>query len=77
LLDEAYTSLQCPAAAPYVERARSIESFRTRSIGHVLVVGDEWISFDSEWMTMPQIQKMWANWLDWVRPSDVCELAPM
>ncbi len=37
--------------------------------GRVFVWGDEWIEFDSEWRTQPQIPLFWANILGWVTHS--------
>jgi hypothetical protein len=44
--------------------------------GHAFVWGDEWIEFDSEWSTMPQIKQLWVNVLTWVGPSGHCALKP-
>ena len=30
-------------------------------MGQLVVFGDEWIEFDSEWSTMPPIARLWAN----------------
>lgn len=47
---------------------------RTREVGEgrVFVWGDEWIEFDSEWSTMPEINQLWVNALDWLRPAGLC-----
>ena len=37
--------------------------------GHVLIFGDEWIEFDSEWRTMPAIPRLWQNMVQWVAPD--------
>lgn len=37
-----------------------------RGIGRAWIWGDEWIEFDSEWTTMPEISTLWANVLGWV-----------
>lgn len=37
--------------------------------GRVFVFGDEWIEFDSEWSTMPDIAQLWFNSINWVNPS--------
>jgi hypothetical protein len=47
-----------------------------RSMGRAFVWGDEWIEFDSEWSTMPQIKQLWVNVLTWVGPSGHCALKP-
>ncbi|MEX1363306.1 MAG: hypothetical protein AB1Z98_09285 [Nannocystaceae bacterium] len=49
-----------------VARARSFGD------GKVFVWGDEWIQFDSEWSTMPEIEMFWANTLTWLSPPSVC-----
>lgn len=38
--------------------------------GFVLVFGDEWIEFDSEWSTMPPIPRFWENAVRWLAPDD-------
>lgn len=42
--------------------------------GRVFAWGDEWIQFDSEWSTMPEIQVFWANILTWLSPPGVCTM---
>lgn len=37
-----------------------------RGAGRVYVWGDEWITFDSEWNSMPEIESLWANTLGWL-----------
>lgn len=55
---------QLPAAP--IARAREVGS------GKVFVWGDEWIEYDSEWSSMPEINQLWVNTLDWLRPADLC-----
>ncbi len=43
--------------------------------GHAFVWGDEWIEFDSEWTTLPQIKQLWVNVFAWVAPYG-CALQP-
>ena len=38
-----------------------------RGAGRVFVWGDEWVQFDSEWSSMPEIPRFWANVLGWLR----------
>ena len=38
-------------------------------MGHVLLFGDEWIEFDSEWSTMPPIPQLWLNVVTWLSPD--------
>jgi len=45
-------------------------------MGHVLLFGDEWIEFDSEWSAMPSIVQFWLNTVRWLSPDvalPVCE----
>ncbi len=45
------------------------------SAGRAFVWGDEWIEFDSEWNTIPEIKSLWVNIFGWVAPSG-CPLVP-
>jgi hypothetical protein len=47
-----------------------------RGKGRGVVWGDEWIEFDSEWQTKPQIQQLWVNIMDWVGPQTFCNVKP-
>jgi hypothetical protein len=38
-------------------------------MGHVLLFGDEWIEFDSEWSLMPAIPQFWLNTVQWLSPA--------
>ena len=44
--------------------------------GHVLVWGDEWITFNSEWSAHPdyQVQVFWQNIVDWFAPGAGCKV---
>jgi hypothetical protein len=44
--------------------------------GHIFVWGDEWIQFDSEWSTIPDIAKLWVQIFKWVGPTGGCGLTP-
>ena len=44
--------------------------------GHAVVWGDEWIEFDSEWSTLPQITQLWVQLFAWISPKNKCELVP-
>jgi hypothetical protein len=59
---------QLPAAP--IARAREFGD------GKVFVWGDEWIEYDSEWSTMPEIHQLWVNIFDWLRPADLCAPPP-
>lgn len=37
-----------------------------RGAGRVYVWGDEWVTFDSQWSTMPEIGIFWQNVLGWL-----------
>ncbi len=45
-------------------------------MGHAFVWGDEWIEFDSEWSTLPQIKQLWVQVFGWVSPMNKCALTP-
>ena len=38
--------------------------------GRVLLFGDEWIEFDSEWSSMPAIPQLWLNVVTWLSPEE-------
>jgi hypothetical protein len=44
--------------------------------GHVLVWGDEWITFDSEWSTQAsyQVERFWLNSLKWLTAQNQCQV---
>lgn len=44
--------------------------------GRGVVWGDEWIEFDSEWSTLPQITQLWVQLFAWIAPINKCELVP-
>jgi hypothetical protein len=44
--------------------------------GHAFVWGDEWIEFDSEWSTLPQIKQLWVQVFGWISPMNTCALTP-
>jgi hypothetical protein len=44
--------------------------------GHAFVWGDEWIQFDSEWSTLPEIKQLWVQVFAWVSPPNTCGLHP-
>jgi hypothetical protein len=44
--------------------------------GHAFVWGDEWIEFDSEWSTLPEIKQFWVQIFGWVAPTNKCALTP-
>jgi len=44
--------------------------------GRAVVWGDEWIEFDSEWSTLPQITQFWVQLFAWIAPNNTCALTP-
>jgi hypothetical protein len=44
--------------------------------GKVLVWGDEWITYDSEWEGHPeyQLQRFWLNAIKWLTPAAQCQV---
>jgi hypothetical protein len=44
--------------------------------GHVVVWGDEWITYDSQWRAVgdQQVERFWLNILKWTSPSKVCQV---
>lgn len=44
--------------------------------GHAFVWGDEWIEFDSEWSTLPEIKQLWVQVFGWLAPPNKCALTP-
>jgi hypothetical protein len=44
--------------------------------GRAFVWGDEWIEFDSEWSTLPEIKQLWVQVFAWIAPPSGCGLQP-
>ncbi len=44
--------------------------------GHVIVWGDEWITYDSEWQNDDgqQVELLWLNMLKWLSPTKTCQV---
>ncbi|MBA3549030.1 MAG: hypothetical protein H0T76_21310, partial [Nannocystis sp.] len=40
--------------------------------GRVIVWGDEWITFDSDWQGYADVQDLWVNMVGWAKPQDFC-----
>ena len=40
--------------------------------GRVIVWGDEWITFDSDWQGYADVQKFWSQMVGWAKPQDFC-----
>jgi hypothetical protein len=47
---------------------------QTRAAGKLLIWGDEWIEYDSEWKNIPQIKQLWVNILGWLSPAGYCSI---
>lgn len=47
---------------------------QTAAGGRIIVWGDEWITFDSDWLGYADVQDFWVNMVDWARPQDICLL---
>ncbi|WP_437828683.1 hypothetical protein [Sorangium sp. So ce1153] len=45
--------------------------------GRVLVWGDEWITYNSEWVEHPdyQVERFWLNAIKWLTPANECQVA--
>jgi len=37
-----------------------------RGSGRAFVWGNEWVEFDSEWQSLPEIKTFWVNSLGWL-----------
>jgi hypothetical protein len=44
--------------------------------GHVLVWGDEWLTYNSEWVSHPdyQVERFWLNMIKWSTPAKECQV---
>jgi hypothetical protein len=42
--------------------------------GRVVVWGDEWLTFDSDWSGYDHVDELWARMLGWVQPRDFCKV---
>lgn len=53
-----------------VLRAQEVQS------GKVLMWGDEWLTFDSEWQGHPeyQVELFWVNAIKWLTPANNCQV---
>ncbi|MDI1479215.1 hypothetical protein [Polyangium sp. y55x31] len=45
-----------------------------RGKGRAVVWGDEWIEYDSEWQSLPEIEQLWVNIIAWLGPQDSCQV---
>jgi hypothetical protein len=44
--------------------------------GRAFVWGDEWIEFDSQWSTLPEIKQLWVQVFGWLAQPNKCALMP-
>ncbi len=44
--------------------------------GHVIVFGDEWVTYDSEWEDTEdqQVELLWLNMIKWMSPAKECQV---
>lgn len=45
-------------------------------LGHVVIWGDEWITYDSQWQDVQdqQVERLWLNVLSWLSPVEQCQV---
>jgi len=70
------TSTRTPVAFIPGTPDKTVGSAVQSGSGHAFVWGDEWIEFDSEWSTYPQIPKLWVQVFAWISPTSKCLLDP-
>ncbi len=54
--------------------ARPVGVAAARGAGRAFLFGDEWVTFDSEWSSIPEIQQFWVNLFGWLGD---CDLEPI
>jgi hypothetical protein len=59
---------------PQGEPNNSLGTATMVGMGAGIVFSDEWISFDSEWNQIPEIEVFWSNMIEWVGPKNFCIL---
>ena len=42
--------------------------------GRIIVWGDEWLTFDSDWQAFSDVEPLWVRFVDWARPQEICAL---
>lgn len=59
------------------EQGKTMLKAQTVGRGHLLVWGDEWITYNSEWSTRPdyQVTLFWLNMIKWLTPENDCQVA--
>lgn len=53
------------------EPAQDVCVVAERGSGKVFLFGDEWITYDSEWSTQPEIEQFWVNVFAWLGDCDI------
>jgi hypothetical protein len=63
-------------AVAYGAQERVALSVHQPGEGHVVVWGDEWITYDSEWEDVEdqQVELFWLNILKWLSPPKTCQV---
>ena len=58
------------------EQGFNVLEVQVVGIGHVLMWGDEWITYDAFWSQFPQFQvkQFWQNIVDWFDPNGGCSV---
>jgi hypothetical protein len=60
------------AAAPIASMGGdTVAIAHTRGAGRMVIWGDEWIKYDSEWMT-PDVPALWVNIFNYIGPTSIC-----
>jgi len=44
--------------------------------GRIVVWGDEWLTFDSDWQGYADVETFWSQMINWVKPADFCIVPP-
>lgn len=73
-VDEINTSGTNTVVATLPSSTDSAGTVQERGRGRAFVWGDEWIEFDSEWTTLPEIEQFWINIMSWLGPRDSCQI---
>lgn len=61
---------------PLDNRSYSLGKVKEHGDGKVLVWADEWITYESEWVSRTdyQVERFWLNTLVWLAPPGVCKV---
>lgn len=60
------------------EAGNDVLKVQEAGMGHLIVWGDEWITYDSEWSEHPdyQVAQFWVNSIKWLTVERVCQVTP-